>query len=241
MTQIFDQHTTNGHLTAYLDTEAGERAARDFARSMSTSTDTKASSGGSTGGLSTFDKIGAVASMVGALTGVASLGGSSGMSSDRESIEIELINLSSYAVVPYGAKYGEGSECYVGSAARPLAANDRAPLIITSYHEGFETATNEVTLSFLIGLEKSIKIEACLKFLKKDKYWFWVFENFTVDMVNTTSLLPPVTPDIPGIKDEIQAVSFLGKDGYPSFSLYSHMIHCVTGGTYLAFCDYTEP
>lgn len=239
MTEITTQETERGHLTAYLGIEAGKRATRDFARYMSSSTDTKASSGGSTGGSSTLDKIGAIASMVGALTGVAGLGSSSGVTSKNGSIELELINLSSYAVVPWKIIFEpKEANCSLGKAARPLSSSDRVPLTITEWYQGFKDG-NKATLSFLIGLKESITIDAFLVFSATgDDDPFWQFEKFTVDGKDIDTRISEDSPPQGGSIDELQAVTFLAKEEeYPSFSLYSHTIHRKYGITYLAFCD----
>lgn len=66
--------------------------------------------------------------------------------------------------------------------------------------------------------------------------WTWVFSyiltSFTVD-----STIIPDSNIIPQDGEEIQAVTFIGNTGYPSFSMYSHMIRRASGKTYLAFTN----
>jgi hypothetical protein len=210
MVKIFDQPTNNGHLMAFLGTEAAERVAADIALYYKSTSDTSSdATRAGNNSASTISQVGAVASLVGALAGLAGSRKPVNNGGNGNTVDLDLINISSYVVVPWSA---DTTQCCLVEAPRPLASSDKSSLRGWWDDPSFENGKSKMILSFAIGSQQVINIEATLAFVSDE----WGFTKIKVDESIIENFMPVGST-------ELQAVTFLGKDNYPSFSLYSRL------------------
>jgi len=166
MVKIFDQPTNNGHLMAFLGTEAAERVAADIALYYKSTSDTSSdATRAGNNSASTISQVGAVASLVGALAGLAGSRKPVNNGGNGNTVDLDLINISSYVVVPWSA---DTTQCCLVEAPRPLASSDKSSLRGWWDDPSFENGKSKMILSFAIGSQQVINIEATLAFVSDE-------------------------------------------------------------------------
>ncbi|NEP36139.1 hypothetical protein [Moorena sp. SIO3B2] len=188
---------------------------------------------------STIDKIGAGASVVGAIAGIAGLA-SSGQNNE-DTLEIEVINYLSNMVTPYEFKT---TRCCIRESPRCIRMKDHS-LMKFSWADGFND-DSEVTVSFKVGpftldLEKGsgfssgIPVELTLGYVSDDSYW--QLKSVTVDGVNSGSMHYQSSSKL------LYCVSFTRRDetthGWERFNVFYHEVQSKTAKSYIAFTPIT--
>lgn len=221
--------TTNAHGTVQhlVGIKAAEQAIRDVANYMQTMKEQESADTSRF-----FGALSAAATVVGAITSLVGLGKESKQSQQMVySIELEICNGSSHVVASCKALT---KGCVLTQAPRPLTRGESVSIIgeFQSDKGGFTPDGHSMDFVFVVGDEqKTIELSATFAYIKENR---WCINQLVVDgtTISSEDIVPPFED-----REGLQAIAFTGNDGYPSFSIYSHVIGYSEGKTYLAFLD----
>jgi hypothetical protein len=185
------------------------------------------------GDTSKWDKLGAIASVIGAITGVAGL--AAGGDGTQNCLTFEIRNISDYYVVSDGA-YREIGELWFSILPKPLGIGESSQWqILSDAGEGGFNNGDQFWISFAVGNSQSI-IQTILYFKVVEIPGLGRRKQLTgiaLDGKNENY------PDITEADDRLVSISFKGSDdNIPSFRILTYSVLNTIAMSYILFMPY---
>lgn len=163
--------TESGQFTVLSGLDVARAAAISMDKYMAMMSDSSQDTRGVVPGIS------AGATVVGAICGVAGLGGNKGTGDEENTrVSVEINNISSYPIVPTGVTT---NKCDTKTAPRPIMTGDKTSIEVKASGDrgGFETGD-----SFALSMYSGLFTELTFERLSEDPLnGFWQISKFYVD------------------------------------------------------------
>ncbi|AZZ92115.1 hypothetical protein EUZ85_15825 [Hahella sp. KA22] len=220
--------TTNGSFSITQGHGTAQQAVSSFHKYYLSSFSSSSLSRDIEGGASGWDKLGATASVVGAIAGVAGLG--LGDKGSEDLVIFDVRNLSAMPLVTYDVNtFGGG--VYIDKIPSPLGSGESSTWEISS-NEEFEPNEDSAAISFLIG-DANRHIDVTLYYaIGGGNRWY--IQKAIIDGV-ASALIP--TGDYG--EDNMTCLCFTSGDyETPSFSIFTYSVFYASASSYIVFAPY---